>query len=822
MLSVRIARTLVLVTLFAIARSPFFTSLALPPFVTMSAALLAIVLPGIWLAQAVRGIDDSPAAAICWGFAFSLALVSAGSIAFHLTGAFGLGALLALVMVCGYAIALLVPPRAESTPLLARAETWLLVATVAITALVSSPRTGYLTDAYDHLGTVRWMTIEDRAYPVESFHADRAAAGTLDPRKGTYHTTFALASDLTGVDPVDGYRTFWAFTLLLAFASVLTAARAFLTGERAAWIAFILFVVLHRGGPAGEWFSTAGYPGSAGLWLYLLFVSVIVRGRMARMARMPRMALIALGFATLGVHLFYGLLAGLAFLYLFAGLLIFRRAEGAGLVLRGAIAFGAGALPVAIFRYFATYDPANPIHLHRQAVIELTDRLAVLDATPVLQAFGIGGLIALFFLPFLDWRGRDEQGGRGDLFLGTSLAGTFLIVWNPIVFPALEPHLGYLMRRIPYAVPWAFVFAAVMTRTMGPVGTPGRTSISRGRRSIAWAALAVVVITAGWDATRRRPPRAKPAAGVEEIAQQVVADAAKLLPPGTTVLTDPVTGYVLFGRTSLRPVAILDQHSSPNDPLAARRLSESQRALHPATSEAERLDVMNQYETRHILLVTGYPRDFQTYNAFYSPGMASTMDAVLTGRTTFDTIMRTEQAVLYRLDGRESVVPPGDRRPWATAGSLTRPGGPADLPGGIRLTGARLGTSEGRPGDLVWLESEWTLPHEDAGAVPMLLYITGVRLEEGSDPVRTRAERPWKIFSLGGREFPYLLWKKKERIAYDAPLRIPERIAPGRYEVQVTTDRHPFFAVRRLERNGLRWSAARTGWTAVDTVEVMP
>ncbi|NNE09313.1 MAG: hypothetical protein HKN20_12200, partial [Gemmatimonadetes bacterium] len=496
MFSVRIARTLVLVALLALARIPFFTSLALPPFITMSAALLAILLPGVWLAQAIHDIRDTSAAAIAWGFAFSLALVSAGSIAFHLTGTLGLGALLAFVMACGYAIALIATPRPESKPLPARAETWLLVAAVAVTALVSSPRTGYLTDAYDHLGTVRWMTIEDRAYPVESFHKDRAAAGVLDPRKGTYHTAFALASALSGVDPVDGYRTFQAFTLLLAFASVLTAARAFLTGERAAWIGFLLFVVLHRGGPAGEWFSTAGYPGSAGLWLYLLFLSVIVRGRAAYLP------LAALGFATVGVHLFYGLLAGLAFLYLCAGLVIFRRAAGAGQALRGAVAFGIGALPVAIFRYLATYDPANPLHLHRQAVIELTDRLAVLDYTPVLQALGIGGLAALVFVPFLDWRGRGESETRGELFLGVSLAGTILIVWNPVVFPLLEPHLGYLMRRIPYAVPWAFVFAAVMSR-------PG------GARVLTMAALAVVIVTAGWDATRIRPPRARAAAGVE-------------------------------------------------------------------------------------------------------------------------------------------------------------------------------------------------------------------------------------------------------------------------------------------------------------------
>lgn len=816
MLSVRFTRSLMLIALLALARSASFVSLAIPSFVTMAAALLAMLLPGVWLAQALLRADRSPASHIAWGFAFSLAIISLGSISFHLTGAFGLGGLLIFVMTYGYVVALFAPPPRSKKRPPGGPEIALLVAAVAIVAVASSPRIGYLTDAYDHLGTVRWMTIENQAYPVESFHADRAAAGFLDPRKGTFHTTFALACALSGVDPVDGYRAFWTFTLLIAFSSILTASRAFLGCGRPAWIGFILFAVLHRGGPAGEWFATAGYPGSAGLWLYLLFLGEIVRKRNDNEGA-PVFALATLGLATVGVHLFYGLLAGLAFLYLFVGLAIFRRGAGTPALTRAGLAFGAGALPVAIFRYFKTYDPVNPLHLHKQAVIELTERLAVLDYTPVLQALGIGGLLALLFVPFLDWRGTKKPDTRGELFLGTSLVGTFLIVWNPIVFPLLEPHLGYLMRRIPYAVPWAFVFAAVAVRPYDRRTPAGRS------RTVAYAALLIVALTAGWDATRKRAPRAKPASGVEEMAQQIVSDAAGALPALTTVLTDPVTSYVMFGRTSLRPVAILDQHSSPNDSLAAGRISESQRALHPATGSAEFYAIIRNVAARHVLIATGYPRDFQTYNAYYSPHQAARTDSILSSRPDIEPLSRFEGAALYKIaDGSGLDDIQTYFRPWATGGRFSRPEGAVDLPGGVTLAGARLGTSEGRPGDLIWLQSDWTLSHADAGAVPMLLYVRGRALAAGSPAPGPRSDRPWKIFSLGGRDFPYLLWKKGEQIAYDAPLRIPKRVGPGLYEVQITTDMHPFFAVRRLQMNGLRFSAARSGWTAVDTVEVKP
>ncbi len=740
---------------------------------------------------------------IALGFGLAHGWLAALAVICHLTG-LSLGSFLVAAILVS-AGTFLLPARSGGA--LSEWKDLVLIALCWIVLLsVQSPRNGFWTDVYDHIGTVRWMQERNQAYPREAFHADRM--DELDPRKGTAHSLFAAATRLSGVDPLDGWSSLGAAQLLVLLSAIHALARSIFPRPGTAWIGFMLFALLFRGGPGGEWFRSAAYPGIAGYSLFLLVAALGVRtatrGETGR-AAVP----VLLGLAAGGIHIFYGTLAGGALVTLFIGMLFAPGLRPNSHHLRKLLAlFLIGAAPLFLFRMIASYDPANPLHLHRQGMLLLPFGLSILDHRTLAGTFGLAGGVAFLLLPFL--KPADRPFSAGELFLLATSIATVLVVLNPLLFPLLERKLGYLMRRVPSFSLGPFVLLAVMA---GPFQS------GRRLRTVAPAALAALaaLFSIGSSVAEASRGNRLPMGTVED--QQVIERAVDLLgeslPVGSTVVTDPVTGYALFGRTLLHPAAVVDQHSSPNDPDGASRVADTQRLFRDRCSELEMGEILEELGADFVVVNMLFPCGFRSFNAYVLPELfdsaATRMDRL---PLLLEPIASPEGLRVYRV--RDESLSRPEPAHDLSRDPLFEPLGPIldrEMEGGTLLVAGRVGVEVLRAGELMELVTWWSLPEQDAGPLPMSLFVRA-RPADGSG----QAGRPWSISVLGGLEYPYVIWRANDRVVDRHSIRVPARVKPGRYLIEVTLDPARFFPVSRI--SGLRRGAIRSGWTVIDTLEI--
>jgi|GEM_PF-2168872 len=784
---------------------------SLPAEARFPAAFLALALfPGWWIAGRLRpGSPLRIRIPLAWGIGHGILALLV--LAFHVAG-LPLGALLAPFLLLGAWSAWAGdPPGAESKR---DARLWPLAGIALLLALTTSPREGFWTDAPDHIGTVRFQIARADVLPGEYFHKGREAL--LDPRKGTNHTLFALACALSRTDPGDAYALFGKMHIALLVLTIFWLAGSVFGGRTIPWVAAGAFLLLCRAGLEDEWFAAAGYPGKAGLFLYIQAAALAIES--SRRKRKTRGTLLAvlLGAGTAGVHAFSAILVWLGSGALAAGLLLVRRlrseAPGAVHFLAGSVI---GALPFLVFRLVHAYPPSNALHLHRQGVLLLPGNLSVIDPITLAQVIGLAGFVSFLLLPFV--APPERPFGAGEVFLVSASLVVLLLVLNPLFFPLVEEKAGYLARRIPLLVPSGFVAAAAIRG-----GWEGRR---RARAALpALAALLAVGATVLSPAARAEPRRDLPLGTPEtrmdwELPLERILDR---IPVGAGLLSDPVTGYTLFGKGLVHPAAILDQHSSPNDKEAPRRLAESQRFLLGRLSAGAADAILDDHEIDYVLINERFPRDFRTYNvAIRRESFRSCREAIEKRPERFERIDAPEGLSLWKVHGPPA--PHEEDSPRADP-PLGRPHLRQPTAAGLVLLEARYGAERARPGEGGVLITRWELTGEDAGAVPVQLHVRaqplGMRAPERFALRRDPARRQWNAFLLGEPDYPYLLWREGDVVADSHFVRVPSDLPPGIYEIEAAADEARFFPVRRIR--GLERGAIRTGWTVLDTLEVLP
>jgi hypothetical protein len=710
-------------------------------------------------------------------------------------------------------------PMAASTPPdrlsgLARA----LVIVAASLALLHVARLGaplmIYTDSPDHIGTIRRMIETGHLFPNDAFFRDAGTAGA-DPRKGLWHGQVAWIAMLAHADPIVVWRDLAA--CVAPFFVLAAAALGFLVrGGAGASIAAWTLLLTYGGGLGQPSLREAVYATKLADQL-ALSTAVAVLFDLARPSRLGRLAAIALGFAAVTTHVFASLEFAIVFGALGLGLLL--RDRGISVSVRRLIgttlAIALVCLPYVVWRARHTPPAVNPIHTEPQGLLWLGDHLHVVSIGVLWEWLGLLWLVVPFAWIPLWRRGRANA---AVLYLLTTSVAVALVMFDPLVVGWLVPRIGYLTMRMIWIVPLAGVIAWVLPELVTRI----RTGSGSARRS-AIVAFAAVVLFASQTVGRSLEALARPdairRAEAEDhpLAWRPIMDwITTHLPPGQVILSDPGTSYAVPMMTHDYVVTLLDQHSSPSDSLALRRILAARDALDPYGRWSDTRDVVRRYGV-DLVLLNGAFRTTPWFD-YWGPGpewFRATRSRLDGAPAAFEPLAELGGAVLYRVhrEALDTLASPPVPRPFVEHYEPNRFAIAVRTPD-ARPVLHRLGLVPlvVAPGDTVHAEAQWrALDRQPPGS-----YLVAVRFDRSlpwgltppplvAKPVRKLVERArgelYRFRSdhlpVGGR-YSVDAWQPDEVVRDSFVVVIPHDAAEGRYLVRIKMLHQPHYVNFRL------------------------
>ncbi|MDZ7859868.1 MAG: hypothetical protein U5O15_04240 [Candidatus Krumholzibacteriota bacterium] len=435
------------------------------------------------------------------------------------------------------------------------------------------------SDSLDHLSFIRRSLESGEILPGDSFYID-GDGKSFDPRKGIWHSALALLTYQSDADPVYLWRMLPSFLSFFVIISFFFFAVELLASTSLAVFAVLILLLFFRG-EGLLWFSKIAYSrhiAQAILWAQA--------GLMLRQLkeygndRRTYIFLFLFAFAGAAVHVIFPVLL---FLFL-AGLYIFVNLPGGNKwkeKYRGlaAVQLAGAAIPL-IFRLIFTTGKYNFIHSHRQGILKLTNSLVVIDPLVIVESLGIAVLFAIIISPFyflVVWKRRRFNAVEILFILPVLLAIT------PFTATLLENYMGYLYFRILYAAPAACFLSFIISDFIRILFT-GRSrmnyrDISFKRRMIKRVAASIVLILFVLFPIRYS------GASFSEVRAEIVMGEHdncgryatffdlmnRLIPEHSTILSDPVTSYLISGLTDHFVYVVSAQHESPADLKATER-----------------------------------------------------------------------------------------------------------------------------------------------------------------------------------------------------------------------------------------------------------
>jgi hypothetical protein len=700
---------------------------------------------------------------------------------------------------------------------------WALAAVLAaaLLAALHAGRLGtpvtYYSDSPDHIGTVRRMMTDGDAFPRDAFFRDAGEAG-VDPRKALWHPQVALIATLARVEAVEAWT--WASAAIAplfilnaaAFGGLAAGARG---AAATAWAALLL------GAGAIGWAPLRKAVFSTFLADQLCFAAAIAwLADLGAGTRRSRAAPVLLALSAVLVHLYSALqLAITAGAYL-AGLA--ARDRGMSPALRRAAgtaaAMAVASLPFVLWRALHAGPAANVIHTEPQGLMWLAGSVRVVS--PGVLWDWIGGMWMLFPLAWWPlWR----HGRRNDatLYLLTTSLGVAAVLFTPPVVSWLEPRVGYLLMRVVWMLPTAGLVGlcavALIARLLAPAaaGARGRIAAFAGALLLLYGLFPFARDTA---LTLFRPgPLAAFESGMSPLAWR--ADLRWMdghLAPGSVVLSDPATSYAIPMLSGLYVVSLVDQHSSPRDPDALRRLLDARDALDPYAGWARTREVVRRYGVSAIAL-NGRFESAPRFN-YWAPSREwyrAARARLDLHPEAFERIYDQRDFTVYRvrtsgLDSLEAPAPPrpGVERFESGRFGIARRAGD-DSPA---LHGLMLWPRVVAPGDTLHAVAEWRA----LGALAPASYRVAVRFDRalpgGFAPPRALAKPARKVLERVNRElyrfrsdhlpaggtYGVDLWRPDEVVRDSFTVAIPRAAAGGDYAVEIKMYRTPHYPNFRL------------------------
>lgn len=699
---------------------------------------------------------------------------------------------------------------------LTRVAGYLSLGILAAAGLRGGATMRFTGDGPDHVGTIREILTSGSYFPTEAFHIGAGILGA-DPRKGLLHPVYAALCTLSGLDPVD----LWMLLPIVTAPFLFAGGYLFLRGLRVrpAWSvagAWILLLTWNHGLGSGL-LSYSCFPNQVGEGMYWaaagsLLIALTGGGRGRGLggigfARTGGVALLLFG--AVAVHAMYIVFLALFGILVLAAVLVVRRAP------RGEIGFlllAAGLTAIPLVPYLLVrqtmYAPGNPIHTELQGMLLLGEGRFVADPRRIWGDAGLLGLVAYpLALIILARRWRAEVGAF--LVFWGAIAVLFL-TFNPWFVPIVQSQLTYLVFRFFWFLPPAAVAMVVASALAAP-----RAAYSPRTRAV----VIVLLLLGCAPAVRSAIPPSwltEPAARREALGSTLpwrtgIEAIAARIPARSVVLTDPATGYVLPAFCGLKVTAVLDQHSSPNDSLAIRRIVEARNVLCPAVPPDEAATIARDSGADYVLVNGRFTEPSISLYMTMDPRALAERQRQLAGSSAWAEVAREEGFVLFR----PLTIPDGE-----TSTPDTIAAAPADstadaIPGpvryravGLALVRAGVRPERAAPGESLEVDLAWTLADGPVAPAPRLASIRldaldrpdremfagklGRKILERLRGVRYRHRQDWiPGAGTGISALPPDLWRpgmvENDRIV----VRVPIGLAPGRYAVSVGVGSFP-------------------------------
>ncbi|MBN2184284.1 MAG: hypothetical protein JW746_03050 [Candidatus Krumholzibacteriota bacterium] len=657
----------------------------------------------------------------------------------------------------------------------------------------------YTGDSQDGIAYIRTVSRSHEAFPSEFLYSNGGEM-TRDIRKGLYHAMWGTINLLTGrIDTLPIWPlisiTGAIFILLSLYCSCLLLFRSQAIGL----LSSLIFLFFYHGGLTGHQLITVAYSFPFGKIFTVIFISALLL--YLKTGSIFYLGLLAIAsFCGTGTHIGHLLISGFL-IFIFAVSASFMRSikDRSRLWMVNIPAAAAAViginLPYLLLRYIRDYAPANILHTHTQGLLHLTERLAVLNPVVFYQSAGSLFIISIAAI-FVLWKKSAE-----DLSLRLLLCGviaTLILVFNPLWVPFLMKKISYLLLRMEFAVPSSIIASVLLVslwnRTRGISGNISRTGLITG-----WIFITAVLGSTFYSYPASFTYRDRG----EETAYDLndMYDALNnLIPPGSIIVSDPVTSYSIPAFADQFVICTLDQHSIPNDSTALERILDSREIFQFAGTPGDIAGLMEKYRSEYIVINGRIPDSVQP--VFWKPDIESftRTDSLLSGASGFEKLYSHRSLSIYRLgsDFREKERSATEESEWpritADQSLLLKESGEE----GIYIKDV-ICRQVVKRGDILELTIEWIAV---SGCDPKGYYAY-VRFNTQFDKGRLFRKSYGKIYRkiLEARDdkryrfrsgfipfnglFPPDKWPIGRVVAEKVAIPIPEDIKAGKYEVAV-------------------------------------
>lgn len=510
----------------------------------------------------------------------------------------------------------------------------ILIFAVCFVIFYGAGSTGSGTDSPDHISYIRRCLDSGSLFPHDSFYAGGDGVG-FDPRKGLWHPIAALwtwQSD-TSVETLwmamPSFLGFFALAFFAWFVIVLTGRSYY------AALAVPLLLLFYRGEGLG-WFAEVGYSRNVAQILLWGGSAYLLRYLETGTARYLVLVFLAALIGT-AIHIS----AAINFASILFAFFIYTALTPSGKRWRLRfwkllpVAAVGTALPLAV-RVLNTSRAFNLIHTHRQGMLVISERFAMIDPAELLLGTSAAFVFAFLMLP-LFFVTAAERSRR--TLIGILFAVPALTVINPITGVFLERTFGYLHYRILYAAP-LFCYITILLSGLFRMLLHGRFELAkegspkskhhgaitrrdaerrRNRTRAAGIAAAIWtrVLAAALIGLFIAVPVRLSFFGAVDAADRLIGqselamkgDYYRLserlqhsLPRHSVIVSDPRTSYLVSAYSDHYVTVTLDQHGSPSDTLALDRLEAVRDLFSPAVALEESVAWLERNNVGYLIL----------------------------------------------------------------------------------------------------------------------------------------------------------------------------------------------------------------------------